>query len=87
MPTPAYPKTGSSQDYSVHMSRPVKFFPAFTKHPANYPPMKESYCASCLVRPRVFEVTLPLDDGLYFIVYFNFLEQNGYTQATCYWGI
>ncbi len=56
------------------MSRPVKFFPAFTKHPANYPPMKESYCATCLVRPRVFEVTLPLDDGLYFIVYFNFLE-------------
>ena len=65
---------------------PVKFLPAFTRHPAKYPPMKESYCATRLVRPRVFEVTLPLDDGLYFIVYFNFLEQNGYTQATCYWG-
>ena len=65
---------------------PVKFLLAFTKHPAKYPPMKESYCATRLVRPRVFEVTLPLDDGLYFIVYFNFLEQNGYTQATCYWG-
>ena len=65
---------------------PVKFLPVFTKHPAKYPPMKESYCATRLVRPRVFEVTLPLDDGLYFIVYFNFLEQNGYTQATCYWG-
>ena len=65
---------------------PVKFLPAFTRHPAKYPPMKQSYCATRLVRPRVFEVTLPLDDGLYFIVYFNFLEQNGYTQATCYWG-
>ena len=65
---------------------PVKFLPVFTKHPAKYPPKKESYCATRLVRPRVFEVTLPLDDGLYFIVYFNFLEQNGYTQATCYWG-
>ena len=65
---------------------PVKFLPAFTKHPAKYPPMKESYCATRLVRPRVFEVTIPLDDCLYFIVYFNFLEQNGYTQATCYWG-
>ena len=28
----------------------------------------------------------PLEDGLYFIVYLNFLEQNGYTQVTCYWG-
>ena len=65
---------------------PVKFLPVFTKHPAKYPPMKESYCATRLVRPRVFEITLPLEDGLYFIVYFNFLEQNGYTQATCYWG-
>jgi hypothetical protein len=65
---------------------PIKFLPAFTKHPAKYPPMKESYCATRLVRPRVFEVTLPMDDGLYFIVYFNYLEQNGYTQATCYWG-
>ena len=65
---------------------PVKFLPAFTKHPAKYPAMKESYCATRLVRPRIFEVTLPLEDGLYFIVYFNFLEQNGYTQATCYWG-
>lgn len=64
---------------------PVKFLPAFTKHPAKYPPMKESYCATRLVRPRVFEVTLPIEDDLYFIVYFNFLEQNGYTQATCYW--
>ena len=27
-----------------------------------------------------------MDDGLYFIVYFHYLEQNGYTQATCYWG-
>ena len=52
---------------------PVKFLPAFTKHPAKYPPMKESYCATRLVRPRVFEVTLPLDNGLYFIVYFNLL--------------
>ena len=65
---------------------PVKFLPAFTKHPSKYPARKESYCATRLVRPRVFEVTLPLEDGLYFIVYFNFLEQNGYTQATCYWG-
>ena len=65
---------------------PVKFLPAFTKHPAKYPSMKESYCATRLVRPRVFEVTLPLEDDLYFVVYFNFLEQNGYTQATCYWG-
>ena len=65
---------------------PIKFLPAFTKHPAKYPSMKESYCATRLVRPRVFEVTLPMDDGLYFIVYFNYLEQNGYTQATCYWG-
>mgnify|MGYP007101858077 CR=1 FL=1 len=65
---------------------PVKFLPAFTKHPAKYPLKKESYCATRLVRPRVFEVTLPLEDGLFFIVYFNFLEQNGYTQATCYWG-
>ena len=65
---------------------PVKFLPAFTRHPAKYPPMKESYCATRLVRPRIFEVTLPVEDGLYFIVYFNFLEQNGYTQATCYWG-
>lgn len=65
---------------------PVKFLPAFTKHPVSYPPRKESYCATRLVRPRVFEVTLPLGDGLYFIVYFNYMEQNGYTQATCYWG-
>ena len=65
---------------------PVKFLPAFTRHPAKYLPKKESYCATRLVRPRVFEVTLPLEDNLYFIVYFNFLEQNGYTQATCYWG-
>jgi hypothetical protein len=65
---------------------PVKFLPAFTKHPAKYPARKESYCATRLVRPRVFEVTIPLEDGVYFIVYFNFLEQNGYTQATCYWG-
>lgn len=64
---------------------PVKFLPTFTKYPAKYPPKKESYCATRLVRPRVFEVTLPLEDGLYFIVYFNYLEQNGYTQATCYW--
>ena len=47
---------------------PVKFLPAFTKHPVKYPPKKESYCATRLVRPRVFEVTLPLEDGLYFIV-------------------
>ena len=65
---------------------PIKFLPAFTKHPARYPSMKESYCATRLVRPRVFEITLPLEDDLYFVVYFNFLEQNGYTQATCYWG-
>lgn len=65
---------------------PVKYLPAFTKHPVKYPPRKESYCATRLVRPRVFEVTLPLEDGLYFIIYFNFIEQNGYTQATCYWG-
>ena len=65
---------------------PVIFLPAITKHPAKYPPKKESYCATRLVRPRIFEVTLPLEDDLFFIVYFNFLEQNGYTQATCYWG-
>lgn len=65
---------------------PVKFLPAITKHPAKYPPKKESYCATRLVRPRIFEVTLPLEDDFFFIVYFNFLEQNGYTQATCYWG-
>ena len=65
---------------------PTKFQPAFTKHPAKYPPMKESYCATRLVRPRCFEITLPLDDGNYFIVYFMYLEQKGYTQATCYWG-
>ena len=65
---------------------PIKFLPAFTKHPAKYPATKESYCATRLVRPRVFEITLPLEDDLYFIVYFNYLEQNGYTQATCYWG-
>ena len=65
---------------------PVKFLPAFTKHPEKYPPLKESYCATRLVRPRVFEITLPMDDGLYFVVYFIFMEQNGYTQATCYWG-
>ena len=65
---------------------PVKFLPAFTKHPEKYPPLKESYCATSLVRPRVFEITLPMDDGLFFVVYFIFMEQNGYTQATCYWG-
>ena len=65
---------------------PVKFLPVFTKHPEKYPPLKESYCATRLVRPRVFEITLPLEDGLYFVVYFNYMEQNGYTQATCYWG-
>lgn len=65
---------------------PVKYQPAFTKHPAQYPPRKESYCGTRLVRPRIFEVTLPMDDGLYFIVYFIYLEQKGYTQATCYWG-
>ena len=65
---------------------PVKFLPAFTKHPEKYPPLKESYCATRLLRPRVFEITLPLEDDLYFIVYFNFMEQNGYTKATCYWG-
>ena len=65
---------------------PVKYLPAFTKHPAKYPPMKESYCATRLVRPRIYEITLPLDNGLYFVVYFHDLEQNGYTQATCYWG-
>ena len=65
---------------------PVKFLPAFTKHPAKYPSMKESYCATRLVRPRVFEITLPLEDGLYFVVFFIYMEQNGYTQATCYWG-
>ena len=64
---------------------PVKFLPAFTKHPAKYPSMKESYCATRLIRPRVFEITLHLEDDLYFVVYFNFMEQNGYTQATCYW--
>ena len=69
-----------------HEDGPVKFLPAFTKHPAKYPSQKESYCATRLVRPRVFEITLPLEDGLFFIVYFIFLEQNGYTQATCYWG-
>ena len=65
---------------------PVKFQPAFTKHPEKYPPLKESYCATRLVRPHIFEITLPMDDGLYFVVYFIFMEQNGYTQATCYWG-
>ena len=65
---------------------PVKFIPTFTKHPAKYPPKKESYCATRLVRLRVFEITLPLEDGLYFVVYFIYMEQNGYTQATCYWG-
>lgn len=65
---------------------PVKFLPAFTKHPEKYPPLKESYCATKLVRPRVFEITLPLEDDLYFVVYFIYMEQNGYTQATCYWG-
>lgn len=65
---------------------PVKYLPAFTKHPAKYPPMKESYCATRLVRPRIYEITLPLDNDLYFVVYFHYLEQNGYTQATCYWG-
>ena len=65
---------------------PFKYLPAFTKHPAKYPPLKESYCGTRLVRPRIFEITLPLKDGLYFIVYFIYLEQKGYTQATCYWG-
>ena len=65
---------------------PVKFLPAFTKHPAKYPSQKESYCVTRLVRPRIFEITLPLEDGLYFVVYFIYMEQNGYTQATCYWG-
>ena len=65
---------------------PIKFLPAFTKHPDKYPPLKESYCGTRLVRPRVFEITLPMDDGQYFVVYFIFMEQNGYTQATCYWG-
>ena len=57
------------------MSRPVKFFPAFTKHPANYPPMKESYCATCLVRPRVFEVTSECSRGQTFqfeVQFFSF---------------
>lgn len=63
-----------------------KHLPAFTKHPAKYPAMKESYCATRLVRPRIFEITLPLEDNLYFIVYFIYMEQHGYTQATCYWG-
>ena len=48
--------------------------------------MRQSYCATRLVRPRVFEMTLPLEEGLYFIVYFIYLEQKGYTQATCCWG-
>lgn len=65
---------------------PFKYLPAFTKHPAKYPPMKESYCATRLVRPRIYEITLPLENDLYFVVYFHYLEQNGYTQATCYWG-
>ena len=65
---------------------PVKYLPAFTKHPAKYPPMNESYCATRLVRPRIYEITLPLENDLYFVVYFHYLEQNGYTQATCYWG-
>lgn len=65
---------------------PVKYLPAFTKHPAKYPPMKESYCATRLVRPRIYEIILPLDNDLYFVVYFHYLEQSGYTQATCYWG-
>lgn len=65
---------------------PFKRLPAFTKHPAKYPAMKESYCATRLVRPRIFEITLPLEDDLYFIVYFIYMEQHGYTQATCYWG-
>lgn len=65
---------------------PFKHLPAITKHPAVYPSHEKSYCASRIVRPRIYEVTLPLDDGLYFIVYFHFLEQKGYTQATCYWG-
>ena len=65
---------------------PFKYLPAFTKHPAKYPPLKESYCGTRLVRPRIYEVTLPMDDGQYFIVYFIYMEQKGYTQATCYWG-
>lgn len=65
---------------------PFKYLPAFTKHPAKYPPMKESYCATRLVRPRIYEITLPLENDLYFVVYFHYLEQSGYTQATCYWG-
>ena len=43
---------------------PVKYLPAFTKHPAKYPPMKESYCATRLVRPRIYEITLPLENDL-----------------------
>ena len=65
---------------------PFKHLPAFTKHPAKYPPLKESYCGTRLVRPRIYEVTLPLDDDQYFIVYFIYMEEKGYTQATCYWG-
>ncbi len=65
---------------------PFKHLPAFTKHPAKYPATAASYCATRLVRPRIFEITLPLEDGLYFIVYFCDMGQNGYTQATCYWG-
>ena len=65
---------------------PFKYLPAFTKHPAKYPPLKESYCGTRLVRPRIYEVTLSMDDDQYFIVYFIYMEQKGYTQATCYWG-
>ena len=62
------------------------YLPTFTKHPVKFPPKKESYCATRLVRPRIYEVTLPLNDGIFFVVYFHWLEQKGYTQATCYWG-
>ena len=58
---------------------PFKYQPAFTKHPAKFPPLKESYCGTRLVRPRIYEVTLPMDDGQYFIVYFIYMEQKGYT--------
>lgn len=65
---------------------PFRHLPAFTRHPAGYPAAAGSCCATRLVRPRIFEVTLPLEDGLYFVAYFCYMGQNGYTQATCYWG-
>ena len=52
---------------------PFKYQPAFTRHPAKYPPLKESYCGTRLVRPRIYEVTLPMDNGQYFIVYFIYM--------------